>query len=210
MSTLQLYMNDNKSLCPQQSSSSDYPGCSGGWIYRLMYAGYITPASILSTGRMINNQAYTHCSKTVAAKDSTDGDLRSYGVFIYTSSVKGTRDRTLGLNSFVRGINGNVSLTGYIAIDKLIKPSMTLLLADNAASNTGVKGTQNASTFMVGTSGEFTGSSAYGFIRAWHADGRANVAYADGHAAATQIQAMKNLPNKVETYYDNVGVLKTL
>lgn len=206
--TLIFYTNDNRELIPQQVGTGEYPGQSGtGWLYRLVFGGYIKPDATRSSGlvQIFQSAAAVHCPKTrIAAGNSAgnnEGILRSYGIFMYCSSDKDTREEKLG-NAYISGLAGDPVWTGYIHGGRLKAPSQTMLIGDNATVS--VFSVQNCQSWNVGLSG--SNSSVFGFIRAWHGGNNANVSFADGHVASVNMKEMRNMPNQVTHYYNNSGI----
>ena len=137
--TLIFYTNDNRELIPQQVASGEYPGQTSGtgWLYRLVFGGYIKPDITRSSGlvQLFRSAASVHCPKTRIAggtsASNNEAVLRSYGMFMYCSSDKDTRDEKLG-NAYVAGLTGDTVWTGYIHGGRLKDPSQTMLIGDNA------------------------------------------------------------------------------
>ena len=206
--TLIFYTNDNRELIPQQVASGEYPGQTSGtgWLYRLVFGGYIKPDITRSSGlvQLFRSAASVHCPKTRIAggtsASNNEAVLRSYGMFMYCSSDKDTRDEKLG-NAYVAGLTGDTVWTGYIHGGRLKDPSQTMLIGDNA---TVVKtSVQNCQSWNVGLTGNNT--SVFGLIRAWHGGNNAIVSFADGHVASVNMKEMRNMPNQVTNYYNSSG-----
>ncbi|MDD3153557.1 MAG: prepilin-type N-terminal cleavage/methylation domain-containing protein [Victivallaceae bacterium] len=199
---LAFYRNDNGDMVPQQELSPAYP-----WLYTLLKAKYIDNKVGSDGSTLVPTAAFVRCPKSDIPDLGTNplrASQRSYGI-LTTAAMDSSYAGRLG-RIFVPFAASEASnaYAGVLALGRLkSSTSETILLADNRRNEAATR--VNMSIFATGGAAAETTYTA-----AWHDTSRSNVAYVDGHAAATEIKAMQSLPNKVSKYFDFSGTVQTL